>query len=380
MSEAHNKHQSDSDPAVNLVRNKVASAFNEEPDASQEINEVNQVHHKKSKHQAFMYELSHSGKSLADIQTEWHTYYANLPENEKHEVWQEFYAEHNKQKSGSNHVAVHATNHNTQTNEQAYRNKSVADVKQQLLPKQKSKNRLAKNQNLKSIFFGLSVGLITVFILLFSFFNERFIAPFITPSKAVSSTPIIIDPSSSNTGSEPKLIIPKINLEVPVVYDVPSIDEKAIQAGLENGVVHYITTPTPGQIGNVAIVGHSSNNLLNKGKYKFAFVLLKNLEVGDVFYMNYQSKRYVYKVYEKKIVKPSEVNVLGPQSKASTVTLITCDPPGTAVNRLVVVAEQITPDPTKNSPSTVNAGGPTPTEVPGNAPSLWSRIYDFFVR
>ena len=380
MSDAHNTTQSNNDPAVNLVRNKVASAFDDEPSAKQEIEEVNQLQHKKSKHQAFMYELSHSGKSLADIQTEWHAYYAKLPDNEKHEVWQEFYAEHNKQKPNSNHEAASTSNGSSQAHEQTNQQKSVAEVKQQLIPKQKNKKRLTKNQNLKSIFFGLSVGVITVFILLFSFFNERFIAPFITPSKAVSSTPIIIDSNNSNVGPEPKLIIPKINLEVPVVYDVTSIDEKAIQAGLENGVVHYITTPTPGQTGNVGIVGHSSNNLLNKGKYKFAFVLLKNLEVGDVFYLNYQSKRYVYKVYEKKIVRPNEVNVLGPQAKTSTATLITCDPPGTAVNRLVVVAEQITPDPSKNSPSTINANGPTPTEVPGNAPSLWSRIYDFFVR
>jgi uncharacterized Rmd1/YagE family protein len=39
-----------------------------------------------------MYDLSHSGKSLAEIQTAWHQYYVNLPNDEKHQVWQEFYA------------------------------------------------------------------------------------------------------------------------------------------------------------------------------------------------------------------------------------------------------------------------------------------------
>jgi hypothetical protein len=38
-----------------------------------------------------MYELTTSGKSLADIQTQWHEYYVGLPDNEKHQVWQEFY-------------------------------------------------------------------------------------------------------------------------------------------------------------------------------------------------------------------------------------------------------------------------------------------------
>lgn len=34
----------------------------------------------------------HKGRRAADIQTEWHAYYTSLPEAEKHEVWQEFYA------------------------------------------------------------------------------------------------------------------------------------------------------------------------------------------------------------------------------------------------------------------------------------------------
>ena len=33
----------------------------------------------------------------------------------------------------------------------------------------------------------------------------------------------------------------------------------------------------------------SSNNILNKGKYKFAFVLLKQLESGDTFMIQYKS-------------------------------------------------------------------------------------------
>ena len=377
MSEPSNNNLSDATPAVRLIRSKVASAYENEPNVQDEINEVSASPNHKSKHQQFMYDLSHSGRSLAEIQTEWHNYYVRLPDNEKHEVWQEFYAQH---KQESNHDPQNNPKHQPHQAHHESANSSVHNVRDSILKKTRAKKKLSKRQNLKSILFGLSIGTITIVILLFSFFNERFIAPFITPSRTVSSTPIIIDPSSTGVTAEPKLIIPKINLEVPVVYDVQSIDEKAIQAGLENGVVHYSTTPVPGQQGNVAIVGHSSNNLLNKGRYKFAFVLLKNLEVGDTFYLNYQSKRYVYKVYDKKIVKPTDVGVLSTQEKASTATLITCDPPGTAVNRLVVVAEQITPDPSKNSPSSVNASAPAPNTVPGNAPTLWSRIYDFFVR
>ena len=165
------------------------------------------------------------------------------------------------------------------------------------------------------------------------------------------------------------------------MFDLNSIEEADIQKALEDGVVHYATTPNPGEIGNSVIVGHSSHNFVNAGKYKFAFVLLKRLENEDLFYVQRDGVRYTYKVYKKEIVPPTAVEVLDTQERANTITLITCDPPGTSINRLIIVAEQIDPDPAKNTESTA----PEPTEVrggeneelPSNAPSLWSRLWPF---
>ena len=42
--------------------------------------------------------------------------------------------------------------------------------------------------------FGLGFGALTLLIVLFSFFNEVVIAPFIQPSRHVSATPIIVSP------------------------------------------------------------------------------------------------------------------------------------------------------------------------------------------
>lgn len=144
-------------------------------------------------------------------------------------------------------------------------------------------------------------------------------------------------------------------------------------------MVHYSTSPSPGQTGNVVIVGHSSNNILNKGQYKFAFVLLKRLEVGDTFSLNKDGVRYTYQIFDKKIVKPTDVSVLGTLAKPNTATLITCDPPGTSLNRLIVVGEQISPDP--NSNKTVDQKAPPLTDkgvLPSNAPSMWQRIKNLF--
>src|SRR4051812_29161246 len=91
-----NKKDASKDPAVDLIRRKVTAAYTDEPDAEVEIQEVESlkkgVHH--SKHQQFIYELTNSGRPLHEVQVAWHEYYAGLPDNEKHAVWQEFYQVH----------------------------------------------------------------------------------------------------------------------------------------------------------------------------------------------------------------------------------------------------------------------------------------------
>lgn len=374
-------------PALDLIRGKINSLYGgedekTEPNAKEELIEAEATTGHRSKHQKIMHELSQSGKSLADIQEAWHDYYQKLPDKEKHEVWQEFYAEHSKVDESSK-ATVHPPQQSAPATSEPERKKhstkaeprSTADIKKQIVKKVQKRSK-PKNPHLQSIIFGLGMGTVVMIIMLFSFFNERIIAPFITPSRTVSSTPIITDPNSTPVGNEPKIIIPKINVEIPVVYDEPSIQEAAVQKALERGVLHYATTPNPGEKGNAVVFGHSSNNILNSGKYKFAFVLLSRLENGDTFMLEYKGTRYVYKVFKKEVVAPTDLSVLGSQGKTATATLITCDPPGTSINRLVVVGEQISPSPTSNVASTVKqeTAKKEPAKLPSNSPSLWSRL------
>jgi sortase A len=155
--------------------------------------------------------------------------------------------------------------------------------------------------------------------------------------------------------------------------------EADIQKGLESGVVHYGNSPNPGEQGNTVILGHSASNIFNRGKFKFAFLLLKSLEIGDTFTINKDGKQYVYKVFEKKVVEPTDVSVLGPSSKPVTATLITCDPPGLSIRRLIIVGEQIAPDPTANIASSVDPAklAASPGEIPNVTQTLWSRLKDW---
>lgn len=383
MSSTPNQDQNP-DPAINIIRSKIAALYQDEPNAKEEISEDKQVHGHRSKHQEYMHKLSTSGKSLAEIQTAWHNYYVNLPDSEKHQVWQEFYEAHghgDQAKTPTHHKKEEPPkrppSHKAHTSQGSKTIKpgTVADIKKKIAKSVSTQGKLSKKQHLHSILFGFGAGAFVLLVFLFGFFNERFIAPFITPSKNVSSTPIIIDPDSAKAGPNPEIIIPKINVEIPVVYDASSINEEAIQAGLKDGVVHYPTTPDPGQKGNAVIVGHSSNNIFNSGKYKFAFVLLNKLEKGDTFYLTKNGTRYAYRIYEKKIVSPDDVSVLRANNKIATATLITCDPPGTSINRLLVIGEQISPSPAKNKKTqNKQIAENTPEVIPGNAESLWHRF------
>jgi sortase A len=377
-----------SQSAADLIRHKVSKIYEEEPSAKVEISEVDNIEHR-SKHQKFMFELSNSGKDLAEIQTEWHNYYQNLPANEKHQVWQEFYESQSAITGKSLGNIDQGTNEPNQLSQSSYRDKppkpldsrTTSDIKQTIKHKVSAGGKLKTKHHIQSLLFGLGIGLIAVLIFLFGFFNEVVIAPFIQPSRTISATPLIVSSSSVAASATPEVIIPKINVEIPVDYNQTSTNESVIENALESGVVHYPNTSVPGQNGNAAFFGHSSNNIFNKGKYKFAFVLLHTLVPGDTFYLTYNSKVYVYKVISKTVVDPSDVSVLGPvEGQVATATLITCDPPGTSLHRLIIVGQQVNPDPVTNTAASTDATiSNGPSSLPGNGPTLFGKFVGTFI-
>jgi len=382
--------EAENNPAVSLIRQKVAAVYADEPDAATEALEIAELGPglPRSKHQQFMHELSTSGKSLPEIQTAWHDYYAGLTDADKHQVWREFEAAHARASHYpvTSPILAPSVTQSPQKSQLARGgaskspiNRTLAELRDYVVGPRSKGARLKPAQHFQSALFGIGIGSITVLVFLFSFFNERFIAPFIQPSRTVANTPIIADGGA--VGTTPEILIPKINVEIPVVYGLDSIEEEPIQRALENGVVHYPTTALPGQNGNLVIVGHSSNNIFNKGKYKFAFVLLSRLESGDTFFLQKDGQRYTYRIYKKEVVKPTDVGVLAAADKTATATLITCDPPGSSASRLIVVGEQISPDPVANTAATAPSKlAPQTAIIPGNAPSLWHRLMTWLSR
>lgn len=130
------------------------------------------------------------------------------------------------------------------------------------------------------------------------------------------------------------LSIPKLNIS----------QAKVIVGGedLTKGLVHYLPTSQPGEIGNVVILGHSTlPQLYNPKDYKTIFTYLASLEKGDKIMIHYLGVNYEYEVTEMYVVKPEDTYVLDSNSQEPILTLITCVPPGTYWKRLIVRAKLI---------------------------------------
>lgn len=258
----------------------------------------------------------------------------------------------------------------------------VAQLKHDITETVKKQAKKArKSSHFIPIASALGVGLLFLFLQ----FNSVMIAQvkaYVSPGNLTNDS-LIVDPSATATvGPEPKLIIPKINVEVPVDYGVTGLSEAQIQTSLRDGATHYNlpgADAVPGQYGNSIILGHSSNDIFNEGKYKFVFVLLDRLQPGDLFYLNYNSKRYIYKVTETKVIDPSQVSTLQIGYSKPMATLVTCTPPGTALKRLLIFGEQISPDPAGDSKTATPAQNQQNqnTTIPGNEPNWLDNIWNF---
>lgn len=143
----------------------------------------------------------------------------------------------------------------------------------------------------------------------------------------------IIKPASTDFG----IVIPKINANAPIVKDVDAFDSNIYQQALSKGIAHAKGTSTPDIAGNTFLFAHSAENWLNANRYNAVFYLLYKLEKGDSFSVYYKGKEYIYKIEEKKTVSAENVEVMKTSSYPRSVTLMTCWPPGTTFQRLIIV-------------------------------------------
>ena len=129
-------------------------------------------------------------------------------------------------------------------------------------------------------------GIGVVLIILFLQYNRLIFAPimaYVSPGNAPASEIEAIDPTITQTvSSDPRLIIPKLNVDVPIRFGVALSD---VMSAMNNGVAHYRiagASAYPGEVGNFVITGHSAGDIYSSNPYKYIFSGLERLEDGDL--------------------------------------------------------------------------------------------------
>ncbi len=262
------------------------------------------------------------------------------------------------------------------TTEDLNKDQALFELRQKLLGKvQDSAKKIRGSRH----FIPIAASLVVILIFVFIQYNRVFIATvnaYVSPG-AISPQNIVVDPSGDTAvGLESRLIIPKINVDVPAIYGIGN-DYNSQMAAMEKGVAHFAIPGAqshPGEIGNTVLSGHSSNDLFDGGDYKFIFAQLEKMTVGDTIYTNYEGKRYTYVVTKTEVVKPTEVSKLVYPTTKPVLTLITCTPLGTALNRLLITAEQVSPDPAQAAVAPVTEAADE-ANIPGSSPTFLERIF-----
>jgi sortase A len=121
-----------------------------------------------------------------------------------------------------------------------------------------------------------------------------------------------------------RIRIPAINLDMVVVQGTTA-------DALRAGAGHYPSTPLPCDAGNVAIAGHRTT-------FGKPFANVDQLKPGDTIELDTPIGGCVYQVSKAPfVVTPEDLSVIA-ASTERTLTLTTCNPKGSAAQRLVVKA------------------------------------------
>ncbi len=161
------------------------------------------------------------------------------------------------------------------------------------------------------------------------------ITPHPTPQKPPPPALSVVPVNTQNA-----IIIEKIDVNTPIIFDVSVTDKDQYFRALEDGVAHANGTALPGaRPGNTYLFAHSTPNPLEIKKYGAVFTLLNKLEPRDRITIFADHVRYDYLVTEIKVVKSFDLSPLIDPVTVPTLTLQTCDPPGVPINRLIVRAE-----------------------------------------
>lgn len=141
--------------------------------------------------------------------------------------------------------------------------------------------------------------------------------------------------------NEFSLSIPAIGASSNVVGDVDAFDKDKYQDALKYGIAHAKNTGKPGEGKRIFLFAHSTNSPLNYSEYNAIFYQLRLLSEGEKIFINYKGDSHIYIVKQKEVVSATDTHWLTELGSSEQLVLQTCDPPGTTLRRLLVIAEPV---------------------------------------
>lgn len=142
-----------------------------------------------------------------------------------------------------------------------------------------------------------------------------------------------------------RLLIPKIDLNDGKGYIVvEGVDEEALKSGpghypeCRKGFLRPLCTnfpaAWPGQKGRVILSGHRTT-------YKAPFLDTDKLDKGDKIIIETKWGTFTYKVYQQRVVEPTDPAIVVQKDNVRELVLTTCNPKFSAETRLITFARQV---------------------------------------
>lgn len=125
-----------------------------------------------------------------------------------------------------------------------------------------------------------------------------------------------------------RLVIPSLDQDVLVQNNV---DTESLRSG--PGLYEYSPLPAPDTNANVSIAGHRDIEGAE-------FYYIDRLTDGDLMYLVYQEKVYIYQYESTQIIQSDDWNPIACKDYPC-LTLTSCDPIGTFINRIVVTGRLV---------------------------------------
>lgn len=150
------------------------------------------------------------------------------------------------------------------------------------------------------------------------------------PRESLDYNKILVDP----TGMMARLRIPSINLDLPIYHGT---SDSVLQKGV--GHLEGTSLPVGGKDTHAVLAAHRGLATAT------LFTNLDKVKKGNTFTIEVLGQTLTYKVFDVRVVDPSDTASLKAYPNKDLVTLVTCTPLGINSQRILVTGSRVTPTP-----------------------------------